>query len=154
MTGPAGLLRLAAESYIRFGMNVPTSKPTPKPATGSLIREEIHRFIVAARERGEFDLDRRRRAHRRCHRSWPLLVSSTDPRYGTDMCVALYNASPLGIAFLCPHEIPPGTLVLIRLFWCEVNCPFVPAVVKHCTANEHGHLIGCAFDLGNGQGNK
>ena len=122
---------------------------TPRAfVSGERLRREIGRFMEAARERGEFDFDRRRRAQRRCYRSWPLLVSFGDSHLGPDVCVALYNASHLGVAFLCSQHIPVDTTILIKLFWHDDSGLFVPAVVRHTTPNHHGHIIGCAFAVG------
>jgi hypothetical protein len=121
--------------------------------SGAVLRYEVSRFIRAARERCESDNDRRRRGRRRYYRSWPLLVAAEDHCGGPDMCVALYNASPMGIAFLCPRAIAVGTTVLVKLFWHDDLSPYVPAVVRHATRNHHGHLIGCVFALeGEGSG--
>ena len=111
------------------------------------LQREICRFMEAARERGEFDFERRRRAQRRYHRSWPLLMSFGDSHLGPDMCVALHNASPLGIAFLCSQHIPVDTTILIKLFWHDESGPFIPAVVRHSTRNHHGYIVGCAFAI-------
>ena len=138
------LPRATGESYIlcRGTMKTPLCNLT---VSGTLLRREISRFIRAARERSEFDVDRRRRARRRYRRSWPLLVAPEGAGDEAGMCVALYNASPLGIAFLCPRPIPVGTTVLIKLFWHDESSPFVPALVHHATRNHHGHIIGCSF---------
>ncbi|MFH0982104.1 MAG: PilZ domain-containing protein [Planctomycetota bacterium] len=121
------------------------TSPSLQPVLGAELRRAISRFIRTTRERGEFDIDRCRRTQRRCHRSWPLLVSFQDPALGPDMGVAMHNASPLGIAFLCPRYIPVGATVHVKLFWDDENSPFVPAVVRHATRNAHGYLIGCVF---------
>jgi hypothetical protein len=116
--------------------------------SASVIRREIERFLEAARERAELDLDRRRRAQRRYHRSWPLLVCVPGGRtLGKDMGVPLHNASALGIAFLAPVHIQVGSVVFIKLFWHEDLSPRVPAVVRHATPTGHGYLVGCEFAL-------
>ncbi|MCK4659594.1 MAG: PilZ domain-containing protein [Phycisphaerae bacterium] len=122
-----------------------TTNPTIRLALGAELWREIGRFIVAARERGELDIDHRRRHLRRCHRSWPLLVALNDPYDNEGMGVALHNASPEGIAFLCPRRIPVGSTIYIKLFWHDETAPFVPAVVRHVTKNHHGYIVGCAF---------
>ena len=127
-------------------MNAASTSRTP--VLGGRLRREIGRFMEAARERAEFDFDRRRRTQQRCHRSWPLLVSFGDSHLGPDMCVALYNASPLGVAFLCSQHIPVDTTILIKLFWHDDSGPFIPAIVRHATRNHHGYIIGCAFAVG------
>ena len=124
-------------------MNITT--PTTESVCEATLRREIGRFLRATRVRGELDTDRRRRGRRRCHRSWPLLVSFENRYDYSDMCVALHNASPLGIAFLCSRPIPVGTTVLIRLFWHDEFGVFVPAVVRHASPNHHGFIIGCVF---------
>ena len=63
------------------------------------------------------------------------------------MGVPLYNASPLGIAFLAPVQLSVGSVVFIKLFWHEELCPRVPAVVRHTTPTAHGYLVGCEFAL-------
>jgi len=126
-------------------MNTTTS--TTESACGATVRREIGRFLRATRGRGELDTDRRRRGRRRCHRSWPLLVSFEDRHDCSDTCVALHNASPLGIAFLYPCPVPVGTTVLIKLFWHDEFGVFVPAVVRHASPNHYGFIIGCAFAI-------
>lgn len=116
--------------------------------SATVIRREIERFLEAARERAEPDLDRRRRAQRRYHRSWPLLVCVPNGNnLGKDLGVPLHNASSLGIAFLSPMHIDVGSVVFIKLFWHEELCPRVPAVVRHATPTGHGYLVGCEFTL-------
>ena len=113
-----------------------------------LIRTEIERFADAARRRSECDPVHRRRSRRRYHRSWPLAVLYD----GVEMSAALHNASDEGIAFLSCGPIEPGRIVFIKLFCYEESCPYVPAVVRHSTPTEHGHLIGCEFELADERG--
>ncbi len=115
----------------------------PLTAVADLMRREIDRFICAARERCEYDIDTRRRAMRRYHRSWPLLVNQ--PGSGEDLSAALHSASANGIGFLCDHAFALDEIVLIKLFWHEESALRVPAVVRHATSHRHAHLIGCEF---------
>ncbi|MCP4590165.1 MAG: PilZ domain-containing protein [bacterium] len=124
-----------------------TTKLIDKSASALVVRREISRFIEAAQERGEFDFDRRRRAQRRYHRSWPLMVTIQRGAAEESFCAALHNASPLGIAFLCSRPLPEGATVLLRLFWHDESCPLVPAIVRHASSTPHGCLIGCAFTV-------
>jgi hypothetical protein len=109
----------------------------------TLIRNEIDRFIDAARVRSECDVDTRRRAMRRYHRSWPLLVGKAGT--SEEVSAALHNASPDGIGFLCNHEFQLDSLVLIKLFWHEDTGVRVPAVVRHVTPHHDATLVGCQF---------
>jgi len=127
-----------------------TTSLVAESASALALRREIGRFLRTARERGEMDCTRRQRARRRCQRSWPLLVTIEDQPEDQHRCVALHNASPSGIAFLCPQRIPPCTTVLIKLFWHDEFSPFVPAVVRHATRKLDGYIIGCAFVLSAG----
>jgi hypothetical protein len=111
----------------------------------TLMRQEIDRFVEAARVRAEYDIDTRRRAMRRYHRSWPLLVSDADGI--TEYSAALHNASVDGIGFLCDCPLPLQGLVFIKLFWHENSALRVPAVVKHTTRCSGGILVGCQFAL-------
>ncbi|MHC4235440.1 MAG: PilZ domain-containing protein [Planctomycetota bacterium] len=121
-------------------MQTPT---LPATALLALMRREIDRFIFAARERSEVDIDTRRRALRRYHRSWPLLVSS--PRLNGEVSAALHSASTNGIGFLCNHEYRVGQLLLIKLFWYEEAGLRVPGIVRHATPYRHEILVGCEF---------
>lgn len=115
----------------------------PAAVVSSLMAREIDRFVDAARERGEYDIDTRRRAMRRYHRSWPLLVSNL--RGDREVSAALHNASASGIGFLCRQAFPVGKLVLIKLFWYEDLGLRVPAAVRHVTAYRDAKLVGCEF---------
>ncbi|HUU85748.1 MAG TPA: PilZ domain-containing protein [Phycisphaerae bacterium] len=122
-------------------------KTTVPPASvvNSLMAREIDRFIEAARERGEYDIDTRRRAMRRYHRSWPLLVSNL--RGNNEISAALHNASVNGIGFLSAREFSVGAIVLIRLFWYEDSGLRVPAAVRHITPYRDAILTGCEFAI-------
>ncbi len=111
----------------------------------NLIRREIDRFIDAARVRSEYDIDTRRRAMRRYHRSWPLLICR--PRRTEELSAALHNASSEGIGFLCDQKFAAGSLILVKLFWHEDGGLRVPAVVRHVTDYRHASLVGCEFAL-------
>ena len=111
-----------------------------------VIQREIDRFMRVAIDRSEYDATYQpRRAQRRYHRSWPLVVCTPGTAGGTDLSVALYNASPLGIAFLSPTALANCSTVLVKLFWHDEDGPRVPAVVRHVTPTEHGYLVGCEF---------
>jgi len=110
-----------------------------------ILRKEIDRFLDSARKRSECEAIHRRRAKRRYHRSWPLMVIYDS----IELSVALHNASELGIAFLSSRMIPEDTTVFIKLFCHEDFGPCVPAIVRHQTPSDHGFLIGCEFDLSN-----
>jgi hypothetical protein len=58
---------------------------------------------------------------------------------------ALHDASVGGIAFLYRRSIDVGSLVRLRLFWGEADCPLVPAVVRHRTLTNDAFLIGCEY---------
>ena len=120
-------------------------KATMPPAStvSSLLSREIDRFIAAARERSEYDIDTRRRAMRRYHRSWPLLVSYL--RGDDEISAALHNASVGGIGFLCERKFPVGKLVLVKLFWHDDLALRVPAAVRHLTPYPEATLVGCEF---------
>jgi len=121
---------------------------TPMPTAGavsSLMRREIDRFIAAARERSEFDIDTRRRSMRRYYRSWPLLVSTF--RADGEISAALHSASANGIGFLCPRQFPVGRIVLVKLFWHEEAGLRVPAIVRHASPYRDTILVGCEFAL-------
>ncbi len=117
----------------------------PTAMVASLMRREVDRFVEAARVRSEYDIDTRRRAMRRYHRSWPLLVSSADGVH--EYSAALHNASSEGIGFLCDQSVPVDGLVFINLFWYENSGLRVPAIVKHVTGYRGGKLVGCQFAL-------
>jgi hypothetical protein len=108
-----------------------------------VVRNEVARFVHAARQRSESDSVQRRRSQRRYHRSWPLVVWFD----GSDSGAALHNASDQGIAFLSCCPMTPDSVVFVKLFGYEEGCPCVPAVVRHSTQTEHGFLIGCEFEL-------
>ncbi|UCG15932.1 MAG: PilZ domain-containing protein [Phycisphaerales bacterium] len=111
-----------------------------------VIQREISRFMQVAIDRSESDANhQRRRMQRRYHRSWPLVVCVPGSAETGDMSVALYNASPLGIAFLSPIAVADCSTVLVKLFWHDEGGPRVPAVVRHVTPTEHGYLVGCEF---------
>lgn len=114
-----------------------------------VVRQEVSRFLEAARKRSEHDGHHRRRARRRHHRSWPLTVSISGKPFSRDVSVALHNASELGIGFLSPIRMLAGSTVYIKLFCYDDFCPRVPALIRHVTPTEHGFLVGCEFDLGN-----
>jgi hypothetical protein len=115
----------------------------------AVVRQEVNRFLEAARKRAEQDQHHRRRARRRTHRSWPLLVSMNGKAFDSDVSTALHDASDLGIGFLSPVSMGAGTTVYVKLFCYDDFCPRVPAVVRHVTSTEHGFLVGCEFDLAN-----
>ncbi len=116
-------------------------------AATNILREEIARFVVATRERSEYDADPRRRAQRRYHRSWPLLVSRGRQIEDLDLSVALHNASELGLAFLSSERFQLRETVFIKLFWHDPAALRVPARVRHMASVEHGCLVGCEFLL-------
>jgi hypothetical protein len=74
-----------------------------------------------------------------------MLVALGEGPLDADISVALHNASPSGVAFLCARPIRVDALVFIKLFWHDPNCPRVPACVRHTTEVDHGFLIGCRF---------
>ncbi len=111
-----------------------------------VLREEIDRFMEATRERSEYDVGARRRAKRRYHRSWPMLVRAGH-RGAMDVSVALHNASEVGVAFLSGSRFEPGQILFLKLFWSDQYCPRVPASVQYAKEVEHGLLVGCAFVL-------
>jgi hypothetical protein len=114
-----------------------------------VVRREVDRFLDMARKRAEHDEHHRRRARRRTHRSWPLLVSLSGKPFEPDISVALHDASDLGIGFLSPVSMLTGSIVYVKLFSYDDFCPRVPAVVRHVTATRHGFLVGCEFELAN-----
>jgi hypothetical protein len=118
-----------------------------QPVPLSVLQEVIDRFVDEARRRSEEQPAARRRAERRYHRSWPLSVLLERGGCERDIGVALHNASAQGIAFLAPFGIESGTVLQIRLFWHDEDCPRVPAVVRHCTFAGNGYLVGCEFVL-------
>ncbi len=108
-----------------------------------MVREAVERFAEAIRQRSESDPVQRRRSKRRYQRSWPLTI-----RYdGVQLSAALHNASEEGIAFLSCEAIRPGTVVFLRLFCYDDSAAYVPAVVRHSTNTDHGHLVGCEFAI-------
>lgn len=116
----------------------------PAPAVlSSLMRGEIERFMASAKVRSEVDLTTRRRAHRRFHRSWPLLISNA--RGSGEISAALYNASAEGIGFLCEEPFEVGDLVLIKLFWLDEASLRVPALVRHIRPHKQALLVGCQY---------
>lgn len=118
----------------------------PETAGAAMMSREVDRFILAARERGEYDAVARRRTMRRYHRSWPLLIGNSN---GDDeISAALHNASANGIGFLCGRAFAVGQLVLIKLFWHDEAGLWVPAAVRHVTPCHNAMLIGCEFALG------
>ncbi len=121
-----------------------TTVPTAE-VVATLMRQEVDRFVEAAQVRAEFDIDTRRRAMRRYHRSWPLLVSEADGV--EEYSAALHNASSDGIGFLCECDRPLAGLVYIKLFWHENTALRVPAIVRHATDYPGGMLVGCQFAL-------
>ncbi len=114
-----------------------------------VVQREVERFLEAARKRSEHDGHHRRRARRRHHRSWPLLVSISGRAFEPDVSVALHNASELGVGFLSPVSVLPGSTVYLKLFCYDDFCPRVPATVRHVTPTRHGFLVGCEYDLAN-----
>ena len=117
----------------------------PVELVAALMRREVDRFVEAARVRSEYDVDTRRRATRRYHRSWPLLICSANGI--EEYSAALHNASADGIGFLCDCDEPPEGLVFIKLFWHDNAALRVPAIVKHATRCAGGTLVGCRFAL-------
>lgn len=115
------------------------------PSIVDMLRVEVDRFMEAARKRSESDPNPQRRTHRRYHRSWPLCLFVN----GSCRSAALHNASSGGVALLSAAGVPAGTRVFLRLFCHNEETPWVPAVVRHCTPTDHGHLIGCEFALAN-----
>ena len=115
----------------------------PASNVSSLMSREIDRFVSVAGQRSEHGIDTRRRALRRYHRSWPLLISSL----GNDdeISAALHNVSPGGIGFLCSRGFPIGRVVLVKLFWHEDLGLRVPATVRHVTSRREAVLVGCEF---------
>ena len=116
-------------------------------SSASVLQEVILRFVEAAQQRSEFEVDQRARSRRRYHRSWPLSVVMNVDDQLIDMGVALHNASDQGIAFLSPRSVEAGEKLFVRLFWHDEECPRVPAIVRHCTATKTGYLVGCEFVL-------
>jgi|WetSurMetagenome_2_1015567.scaffolds.fasta_scaffold951828_1 hypothetical protein len=110
-----------------------------------VVRNEIERFADEARRRSESDPVHRRRSKRRYHRSWPLAILCD----GVSISAALHNASDEGIAFLSCCPVRPGSTVFLKLFCYDESCSYVPAIVRHSTQTEHGHLVGCEFELAN-----
>ena len=109
----------------------------------TMMRGEIDRFVEAARVRSEVDVDTRRRAMQRYHRSWPLLITGV---LGIDeVSAALHNASYGGIGFLCDREYADGDIVLVKLYWHEEAAIRVPAVVRHASPYRQVVLVGCQF---------
>ena len=117
----------------------------PITAVADLMRHEIDRFISIARERCEYDIDTRRRAMRRYHRSWPLLINQ--PGLDEEISAALHSASANGIGFLCDHAFAPDEIVLIKLFWHEATALRIPAIVRHSNPGPNGVLVGVEFSI-------
>ena len=113
----------------------------------AVLQQTIDRFVDTARQRGEHRVHPARRSGRRYQRSWPLSIALTRDDRTLDISVALHNASQQGIAFLAPQGIEVGTLLHVKLFWHDEDCPRIPAVVRHCTPTKGGYLIGCEFVL-------
>lgn len=125
-----------------MAVSVLEAPPVVQPA--DIIRE-IERFLEMAQRRCEVCVHPRRRATRRYHRSWPLVVRTSDFEQADEFAVALHNASELGIAFLSCRRIEVDDRLGIKLFWHEPEGTYVPAIVRHCTATRHGHIVGCEF---------
>lgn len=125
-------------------MAVSTVEALPVAQPADIVRE-IERFLEMAQRRCEVCVHPRRRATRRYHRSWPLIVRLSAPGEHGEFAVALHNASELGVAFLSSHLIEVDERLAIRLFWHETEGVYVPAVVRHCTATPHGNIVGCEF---------
>ena len=125
---------------------MPFAIPTATVVT-VLIRDEIDRFIQAAKVRSEYDIDTRRRSMRRYHRSWPLLVC--DDAGTRETSAALHSASSEGIGFVCREGFDLGQVLLIKLFWHDQQALRVPAVVKHVSPQGDAVLVGCQFAVDN-----
>ncbi|MCK6457287.1 MAG: PilZ domain-containing protein [Phycisphaerae bacterium] len=113
----------------------------------SAMRREIAKFVAVTRRGAACDAYLGRRRTRRHHRSWPLLVTTLQPRGQCDVSVALHNASELGLAFHSAQPYSVGSYVAVKLFWHDPHAHRVPAVVRHCTAEAGGYLVGCQFDV-------
>ncbi|MCB9849502.1 MAG: PilZ domain-containing protein [Phycisphaerales bacterium] len=111
----------------------------------AMVRRVIDRFIEETHRRCEWYGVPARRRERRFHRTWPLSVSYRHKGEHIQIGVALYNASPGGIAFLGPHPVNRDEIVRIQLFWHDDECPRVPAIVRHCTRRADAFLVGCEF---------
>jgi hypothetical protein len=118
-----------------------------------ILNREIARFVESVRKRSDVDHDRRRRARKRYHRSWPMLVAMANENNAYEHPVALHNGSELGVAFLTSLPIAPGRIIYLRLFWHDDCSPRVPAVVRHSTAVAAGYLVGCEFAFGSAAAN-
>lgn len=118
---------------------------------GVVVRREINRFVAFARQRSYLDTENRRRAQRRYHRSWPMLVRPSQGHAEDEMSVALHDASATGVGFLSSEPLSIGSRVLIKLFWHDDDAHRVPATVRHATRTSHGWLIGCEFDAADNQ---
>lgn len=114
-------------------------------ASAAELEALIVRFVTAARQRCEYTVHPRRRAKRRYHRSWPLMVILPHRDGPAELTVALHNVSVDGVAFLTRMPVAPGSRVQIRPFWHDETCPWVPAIVRHSTPTAAGYLIGCEF---------
>jgi hypothetical protein len=115
----------------------------PIPVLMTVMRAEIDKFMSAARERCEFDIDTRRRAMRRYHRSWPLVVYL--PKSMQEVSAALHSASASGIGFLCDQGLHVDQVIYIKLFWHDDHGLRVPAIVRHATPHRDVYLIGCEY---------
>ena len=114
-------------------------------APSEILRDEVIEFLEAARRRSESDSEQRRRSVRRYHRSWPLRAICD----GVERSAALHNASETGLAFLSQMSLPTEAVLFVKLFCHANDRPWVPAVIRHATATEHGYLIGCEFAIDN-----
>ncbi len=115
-----------------------------KPTSSSQAREVLLRFLAISQRRCDSTRATGRRAHLRNQRTWPLAL--IDPQNPTcEESAALHDASIGGIAFLYRRSIDVGSIVRLRLFWGEEDCPLVPAVVRHRTLTDDGFLIGCEY---------
>ena len=131
-------------------MSAVTEAHDQRVANAALMRQTIDRFVEAARQRSEVADQHRRRAECRYHRSWPLSIVYHHAGVTRETCVALHNASRDGVAFLAPAPAEAGTMVDVRVFWHDDNCPRIPAIVRHCTSTRVGYLVGCEFVVWDG----
>lgn len=107
-------------------------------------REVLLRFLALSQRRCDTSVASGRRANPRDQRTWPLLI--VDPQDSTrEVSAALHDASTGGIAFLYRRSIDVGSIVRLRLFWSDDECPLVSAVVRHRTLTNDGFLIGCEY---------
>ncbi len=115
-----------------------------QPASHVQVREILLRFLALSQRRCDTTRATGCRTHRRHQRTWPLAI--IDPRNpACEESGALHDASVGGIAFLYRRSIDVGSIVRLRLFWSESDCPLVPAVVRHRTLTNDGFLIGCEY---------